>query len=38
MFKVLENNLILKEIKEYMKNHLNKEYLKEVIIELKYPK
>jgi hypothetical protein len=21
-----------------MKNHLNKEYLKEVIIELKYPK
>jgi hypothetical protein len=29
---------MLKEIKEYIKNHLNEEYPKEVIIELGYPK
>jgi hypothetical protein len=38
IFKVLENNLMLKEIKEYVKNHLDKEYPKEVITELGYPK
>ncbi|KAK1247092.1 hypothetical protein MKX08_000894 [Trichoderma sp. CBMAI-0020] len=38
IFKVLENNLILKEIKEYVKDHLNKDYLKDLTLDAGYPK
>jgi hypothetical protein len=37
MFKVLENDPMLEEIKEYVKNHLDEEYPEDVIIEAGYP-